>query len=103
MNFFDWCETIVTETIQGTIDMIFVRKNKVPWKLNIKHDKNNKIIVGQWTISENISLQVYIAIIEIRTILVSHSRNIDCRTAISNNILWIVLHLMTSPLRGPLL
>ena len=38
-------------------------KNKVSGQFKIKHNKNNRIIVGQWTIAEDVSLQLYLVIV----------------------------------------
>ena len=38
-------------------------KNKIPWWFNIKYNKNNIIVVYQFTIAENESTQVYLATI----------------------------------------
>ena len=35
-------------------------KINVPWQFNKGHNENNIIVVGQWTIAENLPLQVYL-------------------------------------------
>ena len=62
----------------------YLRENKSSMTVYNKNNKNNKIIVGQWKISDNIHTQVYLAIIQIRTILITHSSDIDCIMEIRN-------------------
>ena len=46
MNRFDFCE-----------------KRKIPGQFDIKDDKNERIVIGQWELSENVTPQVYLTII----------------------------------------
>ena len=59
-------------------------KSKVPQEFNNKYNKNNINAIGQWTIAANINMQMYITIIQIRTILITHRINKDCRDKIRN-------------------
>ena len=84
---------------QEITDSIFVIKTKIHDSLIYKHIKNKRIIVVQWTIVKNVPSLV----LSHDFFLITHNRDIDCRTTISNNPLFIVFHLMNSTLRGPLL
>ena len=84
MDFFECFKKIVTETFQDTTHSIFVIK-PIYMTVKCKANKNKRIIVGLWTIAVNLPIQVYLVVIEIRTILRTHRSVIGCRKAISNN------------------
>ena len=96
VGLFDCCKNVVYKNTTN-------EQIRYLWEKYIKHDKNKIIIVCQWTISENVPLHLYLSIIWMRTIFITHCSNIYCRTSIRNNLLWIILHLKSSTLRGPLL
>ena len=52
---------------------------KLPWWFKIKHNKNNRFVVDQFTILENKHTHVHLTIHKIRKILINHCRNNDCR------------------------
>ena len=58
---------------------------KLPWWFKIKHNKNNRFVVDQFTIAANEPNQVYLAIKYIRTILITRRSDIDCRTLNAKN------------------
>ena len=60
------------------------KRSKIPWWFKIKYVKKNNIVIYQSTIAANESTQVYLKIIEIRPILITHCSNIDCSKVIHN-------------------
>ena len=68
----------------------FCEKNNDTLHFKIKHDKNNIIIVVQYTIVNFVHFCL-LTDIKINTILNTHTRDIDCRKTISNNPPCIVL------------
>ena len=52
-------------------------KNKIQQLFQIKHNKNNVLIVDQSTIAANEPKQMYIALNQTRIIFITHHRYID--------------------------
>ena len=59
-------------------------KIKVTPQFKIKDGKNNRVIVGQWTITDNIPIHIYLLIVLRRTILTTNCSDNDCRTEIQS-------------------
>ena len=55
-------------------------EKQIPWWFNINYNKNKIIVVDKCTIAANEPTQVYLAIILIRTILITNHRDKDHRT-----------------------
>ena len=62
----------------------FCEKSKVLRWFKTQHIKINEIVVDQCKIAANYPTQMYLAIIEIRTILIYHHSNNDCRMLTRN-------------------
>ena len=70
-----WCWKI---SLRNRLKICY--KNKISWWFQINRDKDNIIFIHQLKIAANEPKQVYFAIKQIRTILITHSSDIDCRS-----------------------
>ena len=61
------------------------------------------IVIGQWTIENNVTVLFHFTKIKLKTIFVTHPRRFDHRKTISNNYLCIVFRLMILTIIGQFL
>ena len=99
-----WCSLTDSENCDRRypIDHRFntCKKSKILWYFNIKNKYNEIIIIGQWTIENNVPFSVLYQENKNRTILITHCHNFGCRTTIIINLLCIVFQLINSTLTG---